>query len=222
MTSTVLLRLAGPMQSWGSVGSSDLRTTELAPTRSGLEGMLAAAFGAPRGVIPDDVRALDIMVRVDRPGRIEWDFHTVTPVPDDAAAIRGRQALIAQTRPSADPIAWQVSRGTTKWALGKEIPTMLSRRAYLADAEFIVALTGDDDVIERVLAALRNPVWSPYLGRKAYAPTFPFILGTREGAGGDVLREEPTEADGRLRLLRIEGPRAISAGHVTPAVKDRA
>ena len=39
----LLLRLAGPLQAWGVKSRFTIRATELAPTKSGIIGMLAAA-----------------------------------------------------------------------------------------------------------------------------------------------------------------------------------
>lgn len=44
----LLLRLAGPLQSWGSAARFARRGTENAPTKSGVLGLLAAAEGRPR------------------------------------------------------------------------------------------------------------------------------------------------------------------------------
>ena len=44
----LLLRLAGPMQAWGVKSRFTVRSTELAPTKSGVIGMLAAATGRRR------------------------------------------------------------------------------------------------------------------------------------------------------------------------------
>ena len=41
----LLLRLAGPLQAWGVKSRFTVRSTELAPTRSGIIGMLSAAIG---------------------------------------------------------------------------------------------------------------------------------------------------------------------------------
>ncbi|MFF0479418.1 type I-E CRISPR-associated protein Cas5/CasD [Streptomyces sp. NPDC004284] len=76
---TVLtLRLAGPLQSWGAAARFARRTTESAPTKSGVIGLLAAAKGIQRG---DDERlaplaALRFGVRVDQPGTRLRDFQT--------------------------------------------------------------------------------------------------------------------------------------------------
>ena len=58
----LLLRLAGPLQSWGVKSRFTVRATELAPTKSGIIGMLAAAVGptiqryltGDLGIGPDD------------------------------------------------------------------------------------------------------------------------------------------------------------------------
>jgi len=44
----LLLRLAGPLQAWGVKSKFSIRATELAPTKSGILGMLAAAVRRPR------------------------------------------------------------------------------------------------------------------------------------------------------------------------------
>ncbi|MFI0168042.1 type I-E CRISPR-associated protein Cas5/CasD [Streptomyces sp. NPDC017095] len=77
-TGVLVLRLAGPLQSWGVSSRFTRRTTESAPTKSGVVGLLAAAAGIERG---DDARlaplaALRFGVRVDQPGTRVRDFHT--------------------------------------------------------------------------------------------------------------------------------------------------
>ncbi|MEF9903908.1 type I-E CRISPR-associated protein Cas5/CasD [Streptomyces sp. P9-A2] len=76
--SVLALRLAGPLQSWGASSRFTRRTTESAPTKSGVIGLLAAAAGIERG---DDgalapLAALRFGVRIDQPGTRIRDFHT--------------------------------------------------------------------------------------------------------------------------------------------------
>lgn len=77
---TLLLRLAGPLQSWGSSSKFEIRGTESEPTKSGVIGMLAAALGRRRDEPLDDLSALKFGVRVDRPGVLLRDFHTARAV----------------------------------------------------------------------------------------------------------------------------------------------
>ncbi|MFJ4683743.1 type I-E CRISPR-associated protein Cas5/CasD [Streptomyces sp. NPDC088789] len=72
---TLLLRLAGPLQAWGSAARFVQRTTENAPTKSGVLGLLAAAEGRPRDADVSDLAALRFGVRVDQPGTRLVDFH---------------------------------------------------------------------------------------------------------------------------------------------------
>ena len=73
--STLLLRLAGPMQSWGYASLFDRRDTGAYPTKSGVIGILAAALGRKRGELLDDLRSLRFGVRIDAPGKIMEDYH---------------------------------------------------------------------------------------------------------------------------------------------------
>lgn len=74
--SVLLLRLAGPMQSWGSTSRFAHRTTEIGPTKSGVIGMLAAARGIRRTDSLTELLGLRFGVRLDQPGQIIRDFQT--------------------------------------------------------------------------------------------------------------------------------------------------
>jgi len=159
---TLLLRLAGPMQSWGTQSHFRHRDTGLEPSKSGVIGLLCAALGRARTEPTDDLAALTMGVRVDREGTLQRDYHT------------------AQDVAGAD---------------GKVEPTVLSERFYLADADFLVGLAGDDlDLLRRLDAAVRAPRWPLFLGRKAFVPGEPVALpgsGVREGmALEEALRSE--------------------------------
>lgn len=76
--SVLTLRLAGPLQAWGASARFARRTTESAPTKSGVIGMLAAARGMDRS--DDETLArlaqLRFGVRIDQPGTRIRDFQT--------------------------------------------------------------------------------------------------------------------------------------------------
>ncbi|MDE6005728.1 MAG: type I-E CRISPR-associated protein Cas5/CasD [Oscillospiraceae bacterium] len=73
---TLLLRLAGPLQSWGSESKFEVRRTMGFPTKSGVIGMLASALGYSREDSLDKLNKLKFGVRVDREGRLIRDYHT--------------------------------------------------------------------------------------------------------------------------------------------------
>ena len=77
---TLLLRLAAPLQAWGSGSKFNIRNTEREPTKSGVIGMIAAAMGIQRNDDPEMLTSLSGMrfgIRVDREGILIKDFHMV-------------------------------------------------------------------------------------------------------------------------------------------------
>jgi CRISPR system Cascade subunit CasD len=81
----LLLRLAGPLQAWGSAARFARRSTENAPTKSGVLGLLAAAEGRPFDADLTDLAALRYGVRIDQPGRRVRDFQTAHHADSDKA-----------------------------------------------------------------------------------------------------------------------------------------
>lgn len=74
--SVLMMRLAGPLQSWGSSSRFARRSTEPAPTKSGVIGLLAAAQGRRRGDDVTDLAALRFGVRIDQRGTPLRDYQT--------------------------------------------------------------------------------------------------------------------------------------------------
>lgn len=75
--STLLIRLAAPLQSWGAESKfEERRATMREPTKSGVIGMIAAALGREREEPIDDLSALKFGVRIDQPGYLLRDYHT--------------------------------------------------------------------------------------------------------------------------------------------------
>ena len=157
---TLLLRLEGPLQSWGLRARWEERDSAFEPTKTGVVGLLGCALGLRR----DDDRlraiseALEMGVRVDRPGAPLVDYHTTGGAKGPDGAPEGM--LNAEGR------------------LKRE--TDVSKRVYLMDASFLVALRGPNELIAELAAALGSPVWPVFLGRKACVPTCPVYAGVAE------------------------------------------
>lgn len=144
----LLLRLSGPLQAWGIDSRFSVRDTAREPSKSGVVGLLCAALGRPRERPVEDLAALKMGVRADREGVILRDYHV--------AGVGGYY--------KADG---NIERKNV-------IP---GNRYYLMDARFLVGLEGDDLALLACLhAALRDPVWPLYLGRKACVPGQPVWL----------------------------------------------
>ena len=145
---TLLLRLVGPMQSWGTTSRFDQRDTGKEPSKSGVIGLVAAALGIDRENWTDlePLTHLSMGVRHDRPGVPRRDYQTAGCAETDSV-------IKADGTLSKDGI--------------------VSQRFYLADAAFLVGLEGEDrtGLLERIHSALRNPVWPLALGRKSYVPS---------------------------------------------------
>lgn len=84
---TLLLRLQGAMQSWGTTSRFDERDTQLEPSKSGVLGLICAALGRDRGEPLDDLATLTMGIRVDREGFILRDFQTATGVINAAGKV---------------------------------------------------------------------------------------------------------------------------------------
>jgi CRISPR system Cascade subunit CasD len=151
--SVLLLRLAAPMQSWGVMSRFDIRDTGYEPSKSGVIGLLCAALGRGRSENVEDLAALRMGVRVDEEGVLLVDYHT--------AGGSGIGVINAK---------------------GTGFSTVESKRYYLADANFLVALEGDLKILRTLHEALRLPRWPLFLGRKSFVPGLPVWIsdGLRE------------------------------------------
>ena len=76
--STLILRLAAPLQAWGLDNKFGRRGTMREPTKSGVIGLLAAALGRSRDDDMDDLSSLRFGVRIDQPGQLLRDYHTAS------------------------------------------------------------------------------------------------------------------------------------------------
>ncbi|MDG4765925.1 type I-E CRISPR-associated protein Cas5/CasD [Solwaraspora sp. WMMD406] len=90
---TLLLRLAGPLQAWGASSRFVHRGTEIAPTKSGVIGMLAAAKGIRRTEPLTELLGLSFAVRLDQPGTVVRDFQTARRLDGQALPLSYRNYL---------------------------------------------------------------------------------------------------------------------------------
>ncbi len=163
-----LLRLGGPLQSWGAHSAFAERDTQPFPTRSGLLGLFSCALGRDRAASPEDLAPLSVTVRIDRPGQQVVDFHTVGG---------GLPAKATVPTPAGE------HRGAGSG-------TIVSHRHYLADAVFTIAIQGPDPLVATVAGALAEPVWAPYLGRRACPPDAVLLLAANVADPVGSLRTE--------------------------------
>lgn len=80
MAYTLRMRFAGPFQSWGTRSRFDIRDTEVAPSKSGVLGLVCAALGRRREDDIGDLAKLRLGVRLDKEGILKRDYHTAQNV----------------------------------------------------------------------------------------------------------------------------------------------
>lgn len=194
--SVLLLRLAGPMQSWGGASRHMTRYTLSMPTKSGIVGLLAAALGRRRGDELSDLAALRFGIRVDQPGRLLVDYHTVS----------------AASHAPSDPTRQRMPRAEGG-SLKPAESTKVTRRYYIANAVFVAALKAQPDIAQTLADALRRPCYPLYLGRRSCPPAKPVLIGIRQDTSLEAaLEEAPWQAGPAERARHKAG------GHIELAV----
>lgn len=181
MMNTLFLRLEGPLQSWGVRSRWGERDTTVAPTKSGVVGLVGCALGLRRddGYLRVLSAGLGFGVRIDRPGTILRDYHTTGGGQFGGAVHRGG-SLFHDDPYVGGVLSPEVVKGRIKVkvnATTKEPETDVSERFYLADAAFLVALQGDPAMVAVCAAAVQAPMWPYFLGRKSCVPAAPLFVG---------------------------------------------
>lgn len=208
---TLLFRLQGPLQSWGTTSRFDERDTQLEPSKSGVLGLLCAALGRDRSKLVDDLAILRMGVRVDREGISMRDYQTATGVLTAGGKVELNRTVLSPRFYLADA-------------------------AFLVGLE-----GADEALLIRMQRALFRPVWSLALGRKSCVPglpvwlpdglhymgleqalqAYPLLASPRSKADPHVLRtiiEDPVEGSMRLDqpvapfAERRFGPRFVKSG----------
>jgi CRISPR system Cascade subunit CasD len=176
VSSTLLLRLNGPLQSWGTQSRFNHRDTGREPSKSGVIGLLCAALGKPRAERENDgypslkeLAALRMGVRIDQPGTLMVDYQTAQDVAKADGGIK---------------------------------KSVLSYRHYLMDACFLVGLEGPRALLTRLEDALRRPVWHLALGRKSCVPALPILLPNSSPHGPSLLDTSIESALRSVSLIR--------------------
>lgn len=159
----LVLRLAGPLQSWGAESRFNRRDTDVMPTKSGIVGLLAAAQGRRRADPILDLVGLRLGVRADQPGTVLRDYHTVSDH-------RGRPLLAAKV----DSRGRQIKTSPVKL-------TAVTQRFYLQDAVFVAVVEGEAQLIAGLADAVARPAFPLALGRRSCVPMQPIMLGPPGG-----------------------------------------
>lgn len=190
---TLLMRLAGPMQSWGTRSRFDERDSDLEPSKSGVIGLLCAALGIDRN---EEARVLELArcrmgVRVDREGVLRVDYLTAQ-TEDGGTSISRRYYL-------ADAVFLVGLEGQTPLltealqALKNPVwPLSLGRKSYLPSPAVYLPGGWSEDGLE---LALQN---------------YPLLVEPKKNET-PVRRRVVLENPDRVGSLRMDEPRSSFA-----------
>lgn len=203
-TAALAILLDAPLQAWGVSSRYQRRETELFPVKSGLVGLLAAALGidkhspAEAERIAPFARLRTTAYRVPKAKPGDWrktpldvqrlvDFHTVG----------GGYPDTSEGKLNVPPIAEKSKTGGLKWKTPdkRTVPTW---RAYLTDARFAAVFAGDAAAVQKAAAAVADPKWGVWFGRKACLPALPLspVVAASPGAALAALLVRLAEWEG--------------------------
>ncbi len=159
---SLLLKFAGPLQSWGTSSHFETRHTDYYPSKSAVIGMIAAAFGYRRNELHDadltQLNELAFAVRIDQQGNLLKDYH-----------------IASKCKPT-----------------GEFDRNYVTNRYCLEDAVFLVALGSEDSfLLEKIEQALAAPYFQLCLGRRSFPLSYDFIIGMQEEDPFTLLKTYP-------------------------------
>ena len=183
--STLLLRLKGPMQSWGISSKFDTRTTERAPSKSAIIGMIAGALGRRRNESIDDLNAIRFGVRIDDEGKLMRDYHT---------AKSAKSAYVTHRYYLADAAFLVGLEGEDDFLKRIEdalkhpyFPLFLGRRSCPPEGQNVKGIRNCS-----LMEALQNEPWLNEGLKKQPKTSFQYILDAASGEKENtILRDKP-------------------------------
>jgi hypothetical protein len=187
---SLLLKFAGPLQSWGTSSHFETRHTDYYPSKSAVIGMIAAAFGYRRNEPHDadlmQLNELAFAVRIDQQGNLLKDYH-----------------IASKCKPT-----------------GEFDRNYVTNRYCLEDAVFLVALGSEDILLlEKIEQALAAPYFQLCLGRRSFPLSYDFIIGIQEEDPFALLRSHAWVAQ-KWQQKKIQSLNSTSDDSFIPIYAD--
>lgn len=203
---SLVLRMAGPLQSWGVESRFPRRSTGSEPSKSGVIGLLAAAQGRRRSDPIEDLVRLRFGVRVEQPGQLVRDFQTA----QRTTGARVESMPLSQRYYLGDAVFLAFIEGPTEVVetlhqaiLRPKFPLYLGRRSCPPAGPVAVDVT--DAGLE---SALQSQPWraSSRHQRLCRQPTT-MLSFARDARPGEAIthmeRDEPESFDPQRRAYRM-------------------
>lgn len=210
----LVFQLQAPLAAWGEPAVGESRGTGATPGHSAIVGLLGAALGILRDDEAGHARLRDgygLAVGLLQEGSLLRDYHT--------AQVPGRSAL--KGRP-------QFTRRQEMAVPKQDLNTILSTRDYRQNAGCLVALqalapASAAPSLDALAAALREPRFVLYLGRRACppaAPLWPQLLDAESAHAALIQYAERFEAARQAAVNRRGQPPLEPLGDVQRLVFD--
>ncbi len=159
--STLLLKLAAPLQSWGDFSRFTRRTTRHEPTKSAVLGLIAAAQGRRRTDPIEDLLSLKFGVRIDQEGVMLRDFHTARRNNNGSMPLSDRFYLSDAIYVAGLETEQITLEGIADSLMHPVFPLFLGRRSCAPSGKLVLGISD-----EALIPSLRNHPWEASLWYK--------------------------------------------------------
>ncbi|MCP4341618.1 MAG: type I-E CRISPR-associated protein Cas5/CasD [Desulfobulbaceae bacterium] len=174
----LVLRLVGPLQSWGFNSQYNRRDTSLMPTKSAIAGICCAALGLHRGS------------EEERQFLKNFGTFQMTTIALPRLSSKKKNLPVRRLQD------YHTVQNSRRASGAMNTDCVLTHRTYLNDSAFGIILEGDGNILAHITDALANPRWGIWLGRKACIPSAPVLAGlkdNRKDAVALLIGETPLE-----------------------------
>lgn len=205
----LLFRLYGPMSSWGDIAVGETRPSFPHPSKSAIIGLVVGALGIRRDEEEKHCRisdALGFAVLVESLGLPLSDYHTAQVPSGNERHCTRRDELSG---------------------VKSDLNTILSTRDYRLDGLYMIILwerKSSEWNLERIVTALTQPAFVPYLGRKSCPTALPFepqvvdavsiVEAIGKGKFMDILELKSGLAGPRMLYWDDDGEAGIGHQHI--------
>jgi CRISPR system Cascade subunit CasD len=151
----------------------------LHPTKSGVIGVICAAMGLANGSDEEQSKLSEL-------AKLKMTSIAIPRAPQ-ASSVRPPVLRLED---------YHTVLNTRRASGTPNKDAVVTRRQYLLDARFGVILGGDRDVLKPASAAIQDPVWGVWLGRKSCIPAellYRGLFDSEQSAYRELLREEPVD-----------------------------
>ena len=182
---SVRIVCAAMLQSWRQVGfNSSIRQTELEPTKSGIAGLLACAFGYSKGDmrIKELENQFELYLNLQESGSLahktdksKKDNETATD--DETNGIDDTDFLDYSAPDLLNDYHTITALGMITADGNPVKASIVTNREYIVGYRYVLYLFGEKTLLNAIKCALENPVWDYYLGSKCCVPAEPVYQG---------------------------------------------